>query len=124
MSPAAKSVYYFGFYLYVIGLTLIFAPNFLLSTLQIPTTNEVWIRVVGVLAFCIGYYYHRNAANNDVQFCRTTITTRAFVFVCFASFAMMKLASPMLVGFGAIDLAGALWTWSALRKTRTATATA
>ena len=47
MTPAAKSVYYFGFYLYLVGATLIFIPNFLLKTMGIPETNEVWIRVVG-----------------------------------------------------------------------------
>ena len=47
MTAASKSIYYFGLYLYVVGLTLIFVPNLLLSTLQMPETQEVWIRIVG-----------------------------------------------------------------------------
>jgi hypothetical protein len=116
MSAAAKSVYYFGFYLYLVGLTLIFFPNFLLGLVQIPATNEVWIRIVGVLVFCLGYYYHRNGEANDLQFCRTTVPTRCFVFVCFVTFVLRGYVSPMLIGFGVIDLLGAAWTWSALRK--------
>jgi hypothetical protein len=54
-TAAAKSVFYFGIYLYVVAITLVFIPNVLLKTLLIPETNEVWIRVIGVLVFCIGF---------------------------------------------------------------------
>jgi hypothetical protein len=122
MSAAAKSIFYFGFYLYLVGLTLIFFPNVLLKSLQIPETNEVWIRVVGVLAFCLGYYYHRNGERNNIVFCSTTVPTRMFVFISFVTFVMLGYVSPMLIGFGAIDLLGAIWTWTALRKKSTAAA--
>ncbi len=116
MTAAAKSVYYFGFYLYVVGLTLIFIPNIFLNTLKVPETNEVWIRVVGVLAFCIGYYYHRAGAGNMRAFLKHTIPTRVLVFIAFTSFALLKYVSPIIIGIGAIDLAGAIWTWTALKK--------
>ena len=116
MTAAAKSVCYFGFYLYATGLLLIVAPNFLLSTLQIPPTNEVWIRVVGVLAFCIGYYYHRAGAGNIHAFFKHTIPTRVFVFIAFFIFVLLNYVSPLLIVFGAADLAGATWTWMTLRK--------
>jgi len=109
MTAAAKSVYYFGFYLYITGITLITVPNFLLTTLKLPETNEVWIRVVGVLAFAIGYYYHRAGAGNISAFFKHTIPTRGFVFLAFFSFALIIL-------FGAVDLLGAAWTWVALKK--------
>ena len=117
MSPAAKSVYYFGYYVILVGLTLIAVPNFLLETLQMPTTNEVWIRIVGVLAFCIGYYYVQSGRVNNNPFFWATVTMRIFVFIAFVLFALLKYVSPMLIVFGAIDLLGAIWTWSALRKT-------
>ncbi len=116
MTAAAKSVYYFGFYLYVTGITLVAAPNFLLTTLQLPNTNEVWIRVVGVLALCIGYYYHRAGAGNIHAFFKHTIPTRIFVFLSFTAFVLLNYVSPMLILFGAVDFAGALWTWWALKK--------
>ena len=116
MTAAAKSVCYFGFYLYVTGITLIAAPNFLLSTLQLPNTNEVWIRVVGVLALCIGYYYHRTGADNMQAFFKHTIPTRIFVFLSFTAFVLLNYVSPMLILFGAADFAGAIWTWWALKK--------
>ena len=116
MTAAAKSVYYFGFYLYMVGITLMAVPNFLLTTLKLPETNEVWIRVVGVLALAIGYYYHRAGAGNIYAFFKRTIPTRGFVFLTFFSFALLEYVSPMLILFGAVDLLGAAWTWIALKN--------
>jgi hypothetical protein len=116
MSPAAKSVYYFGFYLYLVSITLVFFPNILLSALHIPETNEVWIRVLGVLVGLIGFYYHRSGAKNISAFFPLTIPTRVVVLIAFILFAVLKMASPMLVGFGVVDFAGAMWTMTALKK--------
>jgi hypothetical protein len=119
MSPAAKSVYYFGFYLYLTGLTLIFVPNLFLKTLHLPESNDVWIRVVGVLAFCIGYYYHRTGAENITALLKHTIPTRIFVCISFTTFAALDFVSPILVVFGVIDLLGALLTWALLKNENT-----
>lgn len=116
MTSAAKSVCYFGYYLYLTGLTLMTVPNFLLTTLQLPETNEVWIRVVGVLVFCLGYYYHQSGKENNHTFFKNTIPTRVFVFLSFCTFALLHFVSPMLIGFGVVDLIGAIWTWTALKK--------
>ncbi len=116
MSPASKSVFYFGFYLYATGLTLLLIPNIFLKVLQLPETNEVWIRVVGVLAFCVGYYYHRCGAGNYRQTYILTVHARIFVFIAFGTLVLIKLAPAVLAGFGFIDLLGALWTWTALKK--------
>lgn len=116
MTPAAKSVCYFGIYLYIVGITLMIAPNFLLSTMQIPETHEVWIRVAGVLAFAIGYYYHRSGAGNIQPFFIHTVTMRCFVFIAFGVFVLQHYVSPVLMLFGAVDLAGAIWTLIALRN--------
>lgn len=116
MSAAAKSVYYFGFYLYAIGLGLIFIPNLFLSTFQLPETNEVWIRVVGILAFLIGFYYHHMGKANFKSFYMLTVIARSVVFLTFLCFVVLKFASPMLAGFGVVDLLGAAWTYMALKK--------
>lgn len=116
MSTVAKSVFYFGLYLYIVGVTLIFAPNFLLSTLQMPTTEEVWIRIVGVLVIAIAFYYQQAGSKNIQAFFPLTVVARIFVFVSFTALVLLKFGSPMLVGFGIVDLLGALWTWQALRK--------
>ena len=109
MSPSAKSVCYFGFYLYV-GLTLIFIPNAFLEILQFPSTNEVWILIIGILAFNLGHYYHRTVVASDQDFFKLTIPTRILVFISFLVFVLLKYISPILIGIGSIDLLGAIWT--------------
>ncbi|MBY0479394.1 MAG: hypothetical protein K2Q24_17235 [Chitinophagaceae bacterium] len=116
MTAAAKSVYYFGFYLYLVGITLILVPDFFLTTFQLPVSNEVWIRVVGVLTCCIGYYYHRSGAGNVQSFFKHTVVVRLFVFLSFVSFVLLDYVSTILILFGAVDAFGAVWTWLALKK--------
>jgi len=116
MTNAAKSVYYFGFYLLALGLIIVFAPNMLLSMFGMDETSEVWIRVVGALVFNIGVYYIYTAPTNNEAFIKTTLYTRQLVFVWFAFFVLIYGAPPTLLLFGGADLLGAAWTWSALRK--------
>ncbi len=51
MSKSAKSVLVFSIYMFSLGLILVLFPNLLLNIFSVPETNEVWIRVVGVLVF-------------------------------------------------------------------------
>lgn len=45
-----------------------------------------------------------------------TVHTRGLVIIFFIVFTVMNLVSPMVMMFGAVDLAGAIWTWWALGK--------
>ena len=92
------------------------APNLLLSTFQLPETKEVWIRVVGVLIVCLGFYYHRSGVENNISFIKLTIPGRLFAFLCYTVFVIMKLAAPGFIFFGVIDLLGAAWTFAMLKK--------
>ena len=116
MTPASKSVYYFGFYLLLLGLILIAFPNVMLPLFQLPETNEPWIHVVGVVVFNIGLYYIFMAPTNNALFLTLTVYTRVAVLVWFIVFVVIGWASPMLIGFGVVDAAAALWTYLALRK--------
>ncbi|MCV2358241.1 MULTISPECIES: hypothetical protein [Roseateles] len=116
MSKAAISIRVFGFYLLGLGAVLTAFPNLLLRLFFIPPTEEVWIRVVGVLVFNIGVYYLFAAQAEAESAFRASVLTRALVFLAFLDFALLGLAPPMLVAFGAVDLAGAIWTWMALKR--------
>lgn len=115
MSKAAFSVRVFSIYLYVIGAVFVVAPNVLLATFGFPRTDEVWIRVVGLLAGILGLYYGTAARYELTPMIRATVYGRTAVFVCFAAFVGLQLSPPMLILFGVIDLAAAAWTWSGLR---------
>lgn len=115
MSKAAFSSKVFAVYLFFVGVVFVVAPNLLLSIFQIPQTTEVWIRVVGVLAFNIGVYAWVAAKHEDTSFLVASVYTRFLVFVVFTTFAVMGLASPMLALFGVVDLLGGIWTHFALK---------
>ena len=118
MSKSATSVLVFGVYLVFLGLLLIIAPNVLLRIFGFAMTTEVWVRVVGVLVLCLAFYYVQAGRRELVEFFRWTVIVRALVFVCFASFAALKLAPPALALFGCVDLLGAVWTALSLRPGR------
>jgi len=115
MSKAAFSSKVFAVYLFAIGPVLVFAPNVLLGLFGIAPTSEVWIRVVGVIAFNLGVYSWVAAKHENTAFLEASVYTRASVFVAFTVFGVTGLASPMIILFGAIDLAGALWTYWSLK---------
>ena len=115
MSHSAISAKVFAVYLFIAGIVLVLAPNLLLSLLRIPPTSDVWIRVVGVVAFNIGVYAWVAAQHEFRPFLVASVYTRGLVFAAFTAFALAGLGSPMLVVFGVVDLLGGIWTWLALR---------
>ena len=113
MSKATFSARVFAVYVFAVSAVLVVAPNVLLSLFGIASTSEVWIRVAGVLAFNIGIYAWIGARHRP--FLEASVYTRALVCAAFVVFALLGLASPMIVLFGLIDLAGGIWTWLALK---------
>lgn len=117
MNSVAKSVFVFGHYLVVVGLGLLVAPNAFLNPLGFaPVADPSWLRVLGVLTLVIATYYLLAARAGLTVFFRWTVAVRGGVFVVFGALVLLKLAPPPLALLGAVDLAAALWTWSALRR--------
>jgi hypothetical protein len=117
-SRAARSMYVFGGYLALVGLVLIGAPHALLGPFGIARPNEVWVRVVGMLAILIAYYYLRMARAEQTAFFEVTVHARATVPLFFGAFVLLGWVEPSLILFGVVDLAGAVWTATALRMDR------
>jgi hypothetical protein len=115
MSKSAFSAKVFAIYLFIVGAVLVVAPNVLLSILRLPETSEVWIHVIGVLAFNIGVYAWVAAKHEDKNFLKASVYTRFVLFVAVTTFAVVGLASPMIIIFGVTDLLGGIWTHFALK---------
>ncbi len=115
MSKAATSVFVFGIYLIVIGLGFLVMPNMPLGLFGFPPTSEPWIRVVGVLLLILAYYYIQTARNEITGFFRFTVHGRSAVIVVFGALVILRLAQPMLIMFGVVDLLAAIWTANALK---------
>ncbi len=116
MSKAARSVLVFGIYLLANAPVLTFTPNTLLSLLRVPTTSEPWIRVLGIVVGVLGAYYVAAARQELTGFFRATVWGRLTVLLGLILLVTLGLAPPILIGFGLVDTAGALWTRAALRS--------
>jgi hypothetical protein len=115
MSKAARSIYVFSIYLMVMGTLLIFVPNVLLSLLSLPRTDEVWIRIIGMLAFILGFYYYKAAQADVLAFFQWTVPGRLAGFMIFCLFGFGGLGPPILILFGVVDGLAALWTHRCLK---------
>lgn len=116
MSYSAKTVLFFAFYLLLLGVVLVVAPNLVLTSLGMPATDEVWIRIVGVLATVLGIYYSMAARSELRPFFIASVPVRMSVLFIFVAFVLLKFAPPILIVFGLVDFLGSIWTWVALRQ--------
>ena len=117
MSRTAKSIFVFGIYVILLGLTLVFIPNTLLKTFKVAETNEVWIRILGMVLLFLGYLYMRASMTGEEmrKFFTWTVHTRSTVIVFLTAFVLLDMVEPVIILFGVIDLAGAAWTALTLR---------
>jgi hypothetical protein len=68
-----------------------------------------------MLVLILAVFDTQMARQESIPFFWLSVYTRSFVILFFAAFVLIGWVSPVLILFGAVDLAGALWTWSALR---------
>jgi hypothetical protein len=115
MSKAARSVHVFGMYLIVAGTGFVLVPNLVLSTLGMPTTTEVWIRVLGIVVTILGVYYVVAARSEATAYFRASVWLRAAFLVATLALVALGLAPAPIIGFGIVDLLGAVWTALSLR---------
>ena len=116
MTASSRSIYYFGLYLLILGITLTVVPNMFLATFQLAETSEIWIRVLGVVVFNIGIYYVFMAPADHTLFLTLSVYTRFLILFWFVVFVVLGWAPPQLILFGLVDAAGATWTYLTLRK--------
>ncbi len=116
MTQSAKTVYYFGLYLVLMALTLLVQPNFLLETFGLPPTDEVWIRIVGMLTFALSVYYLVVGKSGNPLFLMTTVYVRSSIILFFIAFTLAGWVQPVIILFGVVDLLAAAWTYLALKK--------
>ncbi len=110
MGKAARSVYIFSIYLMGMGALLTLIPNILLGIFSLPPTDEVWIRVVGMLAFILGFYYFKAAQADIKAFFQWTVYGRLAGLLMFCLLGFGGFGPPVLILFGVVDGLAALWT--------------
>jgi len=117
MSKEARSLYVFGFYLLAVGLAQLLIPGQVLKLMgpDYPAVSEIFIQFSGMMFLFIAFYYIEAALHELTDLLRWTIYTRASSILFFSYFVIVKGVSPLVLGFGVIDMAGAIWTYLALR---------
>lgn len=114
MSRAARSIQIWSIYLLVLGAGLAVIPNLILSTLGVTETNEVWIRILGVVVVLLAFYYWDAARYETINFFVASVMGRLFAVASLVVFWAMGAPWQLLL-FAALEAGGALWTLSALR---------
>ena len=116
MTSTAKSIFYYSFYMLGMGLSLLFIPNLMLGVFSFPPTNDIWIRVLGLFAFCAGMLYFYCGRTNQIGFFRISVFERIVFFLGMVGIVLFLPANPMLALIGSVDLFGAIWTAVTLRR--------
>ncbi len=122
MSKTAKSILFFSFYMIAVALILIFLPGLILRILNIPDSGSILVRFMGMTVLFIGYLYLRAGLSEKKLrgFYTLTLHTRFSALIILVLFTIILKANPIIILFGVIDSAGAVWTIVSMRKDKSA----
>lgn len=116
MSHPARSIYAAALYVIILGSGLVIVPNLVLSVFGLPQTDEVWIRLLGMMTIFIGVFQWHIAHAELRDLFYLTVILRLSVVGFVGAFVVLGLAAPVFLLITPVDVLGALWTWFALRR--------
>lgn len=103
------------------GAILTLVPNLLLSLLNLQSTQEVWIRLVGVAFLVLGFYYTKSARANFTEFFGWTVQVRFVQFFIVTAIVIFTAANSVILLFSIIEIFSGIWTLLALKKQKNKT---
>lgn len=115
MSRSGRSLVGFGIYGMVMGTGLLIAPDQMLDFLRTARTSEHWIRLLGMSAIVLGFYYITAGRNELTVFIRASLWGRIAMAAGFSALVALNIAPVLLLGIAGNELLGVLWTTLALR---------
>ncbi|MGJ8669486.1 MAG: hypothetical protein ACSHXK_08370 [Oceanococcus sp.] len=116
MHPACKTLYYFAWYPFFAGMTMMLVPALPLQIFNFPAEGLDWIRMLGVVTTIVSYYYWRLSKDNVVSFCRYSAQMRISIPLVFIALVLLFDMPPLYIALTAGDVAGGLWTAVVLRQ--------
>jgi hypothetical protein len=116
MKNVSTSVFVFGIYVVASGLGFLLIPNTALGMFGLPATNEVWIRVLGLVVTVLGLYYVQVSRDNNRAFYTMSIWGRMLVAIGVIVIALLTPNYMPLMMIAAIHVLGAGWTWYASQQ--------
>jgi hypothetical protein len=116
LSKPAQTLVIYGWYVILfLALPFLLVPGLILPLVGMAAPTDVWVRVVGMTALFLGFYYTQMGRNELTQFIRWSVYARLLVPVFFVTFVLLGLAPPVLIAFTIPDVIFAIWTALALR---------
>lgn len=116
MKSPALTLKIWAAYVVATAIGLLLAPNLVLAPLGFAPTQEIWVRVAGLIAGILGYYYWAGATTNSRTFFMATVFGRCIFFIGCVALVLLAAAPWQVVLLGAVDLVGAAWTRIALAR--------
>lgn len=100
----AQLVYMIG-----MGLPFLFAPNFMLPVLGLEPTDEIWVRILGMLVLAISLYYFFAIREENFAFARTSVRGR-LVFCVGLTVLALFFNQKIFILFALLEVGLAVWT--------------
>jgi hypothetical protein len=120
MKAPAISLAAYGAYLLANGVALLLAPGVTLGLLGLAHAEEPWIRVLGLVAGEIGYYFVVAARKDILALYPETVYGRGAAALVLLALVVSKIGPLQLLLFAAVDLLTAAWTYIAIKRERVA----
>jgi hypothetical protein len=116
MTSSGKSLFYFGIYVFSLGITSILIPETIVALIQLPAIHRGWMGVLGLLGLVIGTYNIYCGKENILPFIKASVYVR-FGFALGTILLVLSGEMPFtLLLLGAPDAVGAAWTAMALKS--------
>jgi hypothetical protein len=112
------SLFVQAIYVFITALQLIFIPNVLLGTFGFAPTQEIWIKVFGIVLISLSLVYYGIVKDGNPEVVKYTFYSRIFVALGFGALVIAGQVEPTLILFAGIDIATAIWTWFELKKSK------
>lgn len=116
MRPPYISMYGQMAYVLLSGIGLLFFPNVLLGIVGLEPTQEIWIKIMGLLVLVLSIYYYHIAKYGNSKVVWATVLGRLLFCAGLIVFVILGLAKPALIGFALLETALAVWSWRELKS--------
>jgi len=116
MSRAALTLMIYAAGFGAAGIGLLLAPNLILPQFGFPPTQEVWIRLIGLLMVSLATYDVLGAQREIEPIILASVPSRLFAGAVMVATWLLGMVGAGILLFAAVDIVGALATMLALRR--------
>jgi len=115
VSGAARSLYVWSIYVAIVGVGFLLMPNVVLSMFQIDETEEVWIRVLGLIVVALPILYVAVARSGSTSLYLASVWFRWLIAAGLIVLGLVEGPWQLML-FASIDFLGGLWTFLSVRS--------